>query len=521
MIILAYSLSILAMLLAPVVLAVLLRRKFRAPWLLFVVGSLTFIGSQIVHLPLNNLLANIGLLPKAGDMTSVPILQTALLVGLTAGLCEETARAVGYWLLKRYRRGGHGMMLGLGHGGIEAMVFGGVLTAATISSLIALQGMDLEILNFTGEQMSQVMLQLEALDQGPWLALAPLIERLIAIAFHVVLSMMVLQAFIRRNALYYVLAVVYHMAIDAAAVYMLNQEVNPWIILGGFFISLIPGIVWLRRIWPQSTAQETLQVPAVAREFNILLVSTRKELIQLWRTKRFLVVAAVFGLFGLTSPLMAYFMPQIFSSIPGAEMFAELIPTPSMKDAMDQYVKNITQFGFILAVVFGMSAVVGEKEKGTAAMILSKPMPRWAFITSKFIAQCSIFIVGFLISTFCAYLYTLVLFGPFNFLSFLAVNGLMLLWLLTYVAVALFGSVVGASTPAAAGIGLGGAVVLMLSANLPNLGMLTPSGLIAWASQIAVGAEDMLINGGAVVLGIVIIMMCLIASVAMFERQEL
>jgi uncharacterized membrane protein YhfC len=182
MIIFAYSLSILAMLLAPVVLAVLLRRKFRVPWLLFAVGSLTFIGSQIVHLPLNSLLANIGLLPKAGEMDSVPLLQTALLVGLTAGLCEETARAVGYWLLKKYRRFEHGMMLGLGHGGIEAMVFGGVMTAATISSLIALQGMDLDLLNLTGEQMSQVLLQMEALEQGPWLALAPLLERLIAIA---------------------------------------------------------------------------------------------------------------------------------------------------------------------------------------------------------------------------------------------------------------------------------------------------------------------------------------------------
>jgi uncharacterized membrane protein YhfC len=276
MIIFAYSLSILAMLLAPVVLAVLLRRKFRVPWLLFAAGSLTFIGSQIVHLPLNNLLANIGLLPKAGEMDSVPLLQTALLVGLTAALCEETARAVGYWLLKKYRRFEHGMMLGLGHGGIEAMVFGGVMTAATISSLIALQGMDLDLLNLTGEQMSQVLLQMEALEQGPWLALAPLLERLIAIAIHVVFSLMVLQAFIRRNAVYYVLAVIYHLAIDAGAVYMVNQGVDLWIILGSFLLSSIPGILWLWRIWPRSSSQEILQVPTVGREFSIFLVALAK-----------------------------------------------------------------------------------------------------------------------------------------------------------------------------------------------------------------------------------------------------
>jgi ABC-2 type transport system permease protein len=517
----AYSLSILTMLLVPVMLAVLLRRKFRVPWLLFAAGTLTFVGSQVVHLPLNNLLVSLGWLPEGGDTSSVPLLQTALLLGLTAGLCEELARAAGYGLLKRYRRFEHGIMLGIGHGGIESMVFGGVLTAAAISSLIALQGTNLELLNLSGEQMTRLLQQLEALDQSALWALAPLGERLIAIAIHVVLSMIVLRAFTRRNAAFVVLAIAYHMAIDAVAVYLAYQTENPWIILGSLLAMILPGIFWLWRTWPKQAPEEARQVPAVGREFRIFLVSLRKELIQLWQTKRFIVVAAVFGIFGLMSPLLAYFMPQIFSSIEGAEMFADLIPTPTMKDAMDQYIKNITQFGFILAVVFGMSAVVGEKEKGTAAMILSKPMPRWAFITSKFAAQCFLYIIGFSIATFCAYLYTLVLFGPLDFFNFLAVNALILLWLLTYVAVALLGSVMGESTPAAAGIGLGGAVILMLSANLPRVGFLTPSGLIAWASQIAIGAENTVINGGAVALGIVIIIMCLVASVALFERQEL
>ena len=52
-------------------------------------GAITFIGSQIVHLPLNWKLGQIGLIPSATPIS----FQTAALLGLTAGLCEELARA--------------------------------------------------------------------------------------------------------------------------------------------------------------------------------------------------------------------------------------------------------------------------------------------------------------------------------------------------------------------------------------------------------------------------------------------
>jgi uncharacterized membrane protein YhfC len=126
MLIFLYVLSILLMILLPILLAALLRRRFVIPWFLFCAGILTFIASQVVHLPLNAWLADLGILPQAGRDVNPPIWQYALVAGLTAGLCEELARTAGYAILKRYRRFEDGVMLGLGHGGIESMVFGGV-----------------------------------------------------------------------------------------------------------------------------------------------------------------------------------------------------------------------------------------------------------------------------------------------------------------------------------------------------------------------------------------------------------
>ena len=66
--------------------------------------------------------------------------------------------------------------------------------------------------------------------------------------------------------------------------------------------------------------------------------------------------------------------------------------------------------------------------------------------------------------------------------SFLLLNALLLLWLLTFVALSLLGSTLGKSTVAAGGIGLGLCVVLMLLGTLPRWGALLPGGLMTWAT---------------------------------------
>ena len=280
-------------------------------------------------------------------------------------------------------------MMGLGHGGFEAMVFGGIGTAAGVSAILPLIGKDLSSMNLSAEQIAAIEQQLRVLLTAPWQALMPLIERLLAMTLHVVLSILVWRAFDKRNPWYVVLAITYHAAADAGAVYLVRSldGAQVWMLEGAFALIILPGVLWLAFVFPRQVAPKSRLMAPISTEWDIFMVALRKELLQMWRTKRVLVVGAVFGLFGMASPVMAYFMPQLFKTIPGAEQFASLIPTPTVVDALMQYSKNITQFGFILAIFLGMSAVTGEKERGTASLVLSKPMRRWAFIVSKFTAQ--------------------------------------------------------------------------------------------------------------------------------------
>ncbi len=189
-------------------------------------------------------------------------------------------------------------------------------------------------------------------------------------------------------------------------------------------------------------------------------------------------------------------------------------------DSFNQHIETMTQFGFILVILIGMGAVAGEKERGTAGMVLSKPLSRGAFISSKFTSQALLYLLAFVIASAAGYYYTITLFGELELGVFLGINGLLLLWILVFAAITLLGSTLGNSTGAAAGFSLGGAILLLLTGVIPRIGALFPSGLLAWAREIGAqsGATN---NWGAVTLGLVIIIICLVSALGVFERQEL
>jgi len=539
---LTYTLSVILMVVLPVVLAAWLRRVTPVPWLLFSLGALTFAISQVVHIPLNEWLSDVGWLP--GEATAdLPLWRIALTAGLTAGLCEELARTAGYLFLQKIRPGWlnlqGSLMLGLGHGGIESMVFGGVMTAATVSALLPLRGVDLAQFGLPPEQLEAARQQVTTFASSPWLALGPLLERLVAISAHVSLSLMVWKAFARqslgRDWFYIPLAIFYHAAIDYAAVWSsTTYKEQPLLYLAIMLVVIAPGWAWA--IWTIRGVGLPRSQPGLVRgELNVFWVATVKELRQAWRTKRMLVVWAVFLVFGMGSPLLARFTPEIIGSFEEAQMFAGLIPTPTGADAMLQYIENLSQFGFILAVLLAMGMVVGEKERGVAPMILSKPMARWAFIASKFTAQSLMYLAAFFLAAIGAYYYTLFLFGSLEPGGFLLLNLLLLLWLLTFVGLSLLGSTLGKSTVAAGGIGLGLSVAQMLLGTIPNYGVLLPGGLMTWATLLGKSAAGVDLGGdaasllsgalgaqgGAAASALAIILMSLVLAVGLFEQQEL
>lgn len=111
---------------------------------------------------------------------------------------------------------------------------------------------------------------------------------------------------------------------------------------------------------------------------------TKKELLEVWRTKRLLIVLIVFVIFGVLSPLIAKLTPEILQGSLGKEIQIT-IPEPTSVDSWVQFYKNITQMGiYILAILFSNS-VSGEVSLGSLTNLVTKGLNRSAIIISKYL----------------------------------------------------------------------------------------------------------------------------------------
>jgi uncharacterized membrane protein YhfC len=129
--VLAYVVEILVILGATLSLLGWLRGRTRVSYRIAALGALGFMLSQVVHLPLNLGLGR--LLPSAPGQLWI----SALALGLSAGLCEELTRyAMLRTLAKGVRHEGSALMLGAGHGGIEALIIAGMATLGLVNLLV-------------------------------------------------------------------------------------------------------------------------------------------------------------------------------------------------------------------------------------------------------------------------------------------------------------------------------------------------------------------------------------------------
>ena len=249
-----------------------------------------------------------------------------------------------------------------------------------------------------------------------------------------------------------------------------------------------------------------------------VIVAYRKEWLELIRTHRLLVVAIVLVFFGLTSPLLAKFTPELISLLPTGGLSIQM-PPPTVLDAIGQYIKNMAQFGIILALLLTMGAIAQEKDKGTAAMLLVKPLPRGAFLAAKFAGLASMFAVSLAGAGIACYYYTLLLFEAMNILHWLLLNVLIFIYVLVFVALTLFCSTITKSQAAAGGIALGLMVVLGLIGAIPALGKYLPGELITWGTRLMQG--DTTTSWPAFGISVGLIVVPLLAAWLIFNRQEL
>jgi ABC-2 type transport system permease protein len=213
-------------------------------------------------------------------------------------------------------------------------------------------------------------------------------------------------------------------------------------------------------------------------------VLLRKEFREQFKTNKVLIVAAVFLFFGLSTPVLTKYLPEIIKAVPSTGGVIIQMPTPTSADSLTGYTSNMAQFGVLMAVLVAMGAIAKEIETGTAAMVLSKPVGRLAFILAKLEAEWFNFLMALILGGLACWGYTLILFGDANALGFLYQNLLLGLFFALCLGVTLFFSSLMKSQLAAGGLSL--ALIIFLSAisGRPWIGRFLPGELIDWGNRL-------------------------------------
>jgi len=227
MLITSTLISAIGMILLPLVTGYFLAQNFKLTFKdfrkLFIAGALTFIASQILHIPL---VIGLTALFKNGILPSPPeswtLLFNAIMLGLLAGIFEETARYVLFkYIMKNSRTWRDGITIGLGHGGIEAILLG-IVSIATLVQMIAMQEPSaLTALGLPADQLEIARTQVSTYwAQSSVIPIFGFVERISAISLHIGLSMLVMYSIVSGQRKWFWFALLFHAFVDALAVYL-------------------------------------------------------------------------------------------------------------------------------------------------------------------------------------------------------------------------------------------------------------------------------------------------------------
>lgn len=216
------SISAALSILVPIGAVIFMGIKKRLNWKAMLCGALLFF---IFVMILENLMHVVVL---GSDLTKSPIYKNPILYmiygGFAAGIFEETARLLGFKFLIKVGKNESidtGISYGLGHGGIEAILIGG-LTA--VGNLITSVMLNSGVLNsMTGTMNSEELESFNRVAKSlsttpPDIFLVSGIERLIALVLQIALSLFVLKAAAEKKWLYFIYAILIHAGVDMLAI---------------------------------------------------------------------------------------------------------------------------------------------------------------------------------------------------------------------------------------------------------------------------------------------------------------
>lgn len=246
----------------------------------------------------------------------------------------------------------------------------------------------------------------------------------------------------------------------------------------------------------------------------------KKESIENIRTKKMLGLLLLFIFIGLISPLTAKLTPQILQAIAtdGIDIKAN---TPTEIDSWVQFFKNVNQIGMFGLVILFSTQVTNEIQKGTLINLLSKGLPRYQVIISKWFFNAIMWILSYCICFLVAFGYTKYFFGnTFPIENILMPVFLPLIFGIFLISIEILGSVITESVIGTLLFVSSGVVIQFLLSLKEEIVKYMPIALIVKPVNIikGIGFNDYYIP---IFTTFVLIIICVISSIIVLNKKEI
>lgn len=200
--------------LGPMILFIVLRKKYRMKTEAFVIGCITMLVFAMV---LESAVHRLVLGSSAGSVLNSNTLYYAIYGAAMAALFEETGRYIAFHVLMKHLHSDdrNAIMYGAGHGGLEVFMVLGMTGVSNLAMVMAINNGTLP--QYTGEAQELLERSVEVLkNTAAPVYLFGMMERVSAVMLQIVLSIIVWQTVkqVKGRIMYLFLAMLLHFAFD-------------------------------------------------------------------------------------------------------------------------------------------------------------------------------------------------------------------------------------------------------------------------------------------------------------------
>ena len=204
-------------------------------------------------------------------------------------------------------------------------------------------------------------------------------------------------------------------------------------------------------------------------------VLARKELLEQRRSWKFVALVAIFAGLALLITLIHAIVDQV-NDLPNTASEA--------RDVLRGFGIVVTTIGTFLAIIVGMGSLAGERASGTAAMTLSKPVTRSAFVSTKFLGLVASIFASLAISCAVLYVLTMILIGSGGLVGFATYMAVIGVYLVFIGSIAFFWSAMFTRPLLAGGIALLLFIAQVPLSEIPRTQRYWPMHTVQWADSL-------------------------------------